>query len=137
MTLEQDMVTDISCPTVHNLFKLPSDHADALVSVQSDQFCPSNILQVANDPPIPVDHKIMTHEQDMATTISCSTVHNLFKLASHHPDASVSVQESPYCPSYILKVANDPPIPVDHKIMALEQDMACLLYTSPSPRDPL
>ena len=124
MTLEQDMVTDISCSRVHNLFKLASNHPDAPVSVQAGPNCPSNILRVANDPTIPVDHEIMTLEQDMATDISCSTFHNLFKLASHHPDTSVSVQGGPYCPSNILQFANDTPIPVDHKIMTLEQDMA-------------
>ena len=96
MTLEQDMATDISCSTVHNLFKLASYQPGALVSVQRCPDGPSNTLQVTYDPPKPVDHKIMTLEQDMATDISCSTVHNLFKLASHHPGALVSVQGGPY-----------------------------------------
>ena len=102
MTLEQDMAMDISCPTVHNLFKLAVQHADALVSVQGGPFCPSNILKVVNDPPIHVGHKIMTLEQDMATDISCPTVHNLFKLASHHAVSLVSVQRCPDGPSNTL-----------------------------------
>ena len=102
MTLEHDMATDISCSTVHNLFKLASHHADALVSVQGGPLCPSNILQVTYYPPIPVDHKIMTLEQVMATDISCSIVHNLFKLASYHAGALVSVQMCPDGPSNTL-----------------------------------
>ena len=95
MTLEHDMATDISWSSVHNLFKLASHHPDASVSVQGGPYCPPYILQVTYDPPIPVDHKIMTLEQDMATNISCPAVHDLFKLAAHHADALVSNQKCP------------------------------------------
>ena len=124
MTLKLVMAMDISCSSFHNLFKLATYHPDTSVSVQGGPYCPPYILQVTYVPHIPVDHKIITLEQVMATDISCSTVHNLFKLASHHPDASVSVQGGPYSPYNILQVANDLPIPVDHKIMTLEHDMA-------------
>ena len=110
MTLEHDMAMSIFC-SYPFLLSIPVQ--TSFISPRCLSLCSKvsrltlqhtyihvPYIHVPYDPSVPVDHKIMTLEQNMAASISCSTDHNLFKQASYRPGvfSFFSVQIDP--PTY-------------------------------------